>query len=99
MRHPLLAAIGVVFAIALAGSASAQAPATALTGLVSSANEAAMEGVLVGATKAGSSITVTVVTGPDGRFSFPANRLSPGQYTLAVRAVGYQLDAPKTVEI
>jgi streptogramin lyase len=99
MRHPLLAAISVAFAITLPGAASAQAPAAALTGLVSSSDEAAMEGVLVSATKAGSNITVTVVTGADGHFSFPANRLAPGQYALAVRAVGYQLDAPKTVEI
>jgi hypothetical protein len=91
MRHPLLAAISVAFAITLPGMASAQAPPAALTGLVSSPDEATMEGVLVSATKAGSNITVTVVTGADGRFSFPANRLAPGQYNLAVRAVGYQL--------
>jgi virginiamycin B lyase len=99
MRHSLLAAFSVAFAITFPGASSAQAPAAALTGLVSSADEAAMEGVLVSATKAGSNITVTVVTGADGHFSFPANRLASGQYTLAVRAVGYQLDAPKTVEI
>ena len=40
-----------------------------------------MEGVLVSAKKAGSSITVTVVTDAQGRFSFPANRVEPGQYT------------------
>ena len=97
MRHPILAA--VAFVVALPGAASAQAPAAALTGLVSSAAEATMEGVLVSATKAGSNITVTVVTGADGRFSFPANRLAPGPYTLNVRAVGYQLDPPKAVEI
>jgi streptogramin lyase len=85
--------------VALPGAASAQAPAAALTGLVSSAAEATMEGVLVSATKAGSNITVTVVTGADGRFSFPANRLAPGPYTLNVRAVGYQLDPPKAIEI
>jgi virginiamycin B lyase len=99
MRHPLLAAIGVAFATALPGSAWAQAPAAAFTGLVSSADEAAMEGVLVSATKAGSTITTTVVTGADGRFSFPADRLTSGTYNLAVRAVGYQLDAPKAVDI
>jgi streptogramin lyase len=97
MRHPILAA--VAFVVALPGATSAQAPAAALTGLVSSAAEATMEGVLVSATKAGSNITVTVVTGGDGRFSFPANRLAPGPYTLNVRAVGYQLDPPKAIEI
>ena len=103
MRHPQLAAVGVAFAqlvtLVLPAAAFAQAPATALTGLVSSADEPAMEGVLVSATKAGSTITTTVVSGADGRFSFPADRLTSGTYHLAVRAVGYQLDAPKTVEI
>jgi virginiamycin B lyase len=99
MRHPFLAAASLVFATALSGAASAQAPATALTGLVSSADEAAMEGVLVSATKAGSNITITVVSDADGRFSFPANRLGPGQYALNVRAVGYELKPPGKVEI
>lgn len=99
MRHPLLAVISMAFAITFAGAASAQAPATALIGLVSSADEASMEGVLVSATRAGSNITITVVTGPDGRFSFPSDRLTPGKYSLAVRAVGFQLDAPLAVEI
>jgi len=58
-----------------------------------------MEGVLVSATKAGSNITVTVVTGADGRYSFPASRLAPGQYSLAVRGVGYQLDQPAKVDV
>jgi virginiamycin B lyase len=102
MRHPLLAAIGVAFAqlvtFIFPAAAFAQAPA-ALTGLVSSADEPAMEGVLVSATKAGSTITTTVVTGADGRFDFPADRLTSGTYNLAVRAIGYQLDAPKTVDI
>jgi virginiamycin B lyase len=100
MHRPRLAglALGLSLAVAFSSTASAQAPA-ALTGLVSSADETAMEGVLVSATKAGSNITVTVVTGADGRYSFPANRLGPGQYTLAVRAVGYELDQPQGMEI
>ena len=99
MRHPLLAAASVAWSVLFPFAASAQAPVAALTGLVSSADEATMEGVLVSATKAGSNITVTVVTGADGRYSFPANRLGPGQYTLAVRAVGYELDQPQGVEV
>src|SRR5580692_9353468 len=99
MRHPLLAAASLAWSVFFPLAASAQAPVTALTGLVSSANEATMEGVLVSATKADSNITVTVVTGADGRYSFPANRLEPGQYTLAVRAVGYELDQPQAIEV
>jgi streptogramin lyase len=84
----------------LSGAVLAQPQAgAALTGLVSSAEENTMEGVLVSATRADSNITVTVVTGKDGRFSFPASRLAPGQYALHVRAVGYDLDDHSAVEI
>jgi virginiamycin B lyase len=104
MRHRLLAAVGLTFTVAVAAAfpsaASAQAPVplAALTGLVSSAEEATMEGVLVSATKAGSNITVTVVTGADGRYSFPANRLGPGQYSIGVRAADYELDSTQGTE-
>src|SRR5437660_10874190 len=102
MHRPRHAAVSLslafFLAIALRSAASAQGPAAALTGLVSSTEEAAMEGVLVSATKAGSNITVTVVTGADGRYSFPANRLAPGQYILGVRAVGYELDQSQGIE-
>ena len=53
------------------------APA-ALTGVVTSAEEGAMEGVLVSAKKAGSTITVTVVSDEHGRYGFAASRLEPG---------------------
>jgi streptogramin lyase len=98
-RHPLLAAAGSAFVMLISSAALAQTPATALTGLVRSAEEPAMEGVLVSATKAGSTVTVTVVTGKDGRFTFPAGKLTPGRYALRVRAVGYDLDNHKAVEI
>jgi virginiamycin B lyase len=99
MRYPLLAAFGVAMVAAFPSAASAQAPAAALTGQVGSADETTMEGVLVSATKTGSNITVTVVSGPDGRYSFPASRLGPGRYTLGVRAVGYELDQSEAIEI
>jgi virginiamycin B lyase len=92
MRHPLFAAVGLALAVAFPCAAAA------LTGLVGSTDEATMEGVLVSATKAGSNITVTVVTGADGRYSFPADRLGPGQYSLGVRVVGYELDQPQGIE-
>jgi virginiamycin B lyase len=80
--------------------AGAQAQgAAALTGLVTSAEEGPMEGVLVSAKKDGSSITVTVVTDQKGEYSFPAGRLDPGHYAIAIRAGGYNLDAPKAVDI
>jgi virginiamycin B lyase len=73
--------------------------AQTLTGTVSSAAEGAMEGVLVSAQKAGSSITVTVMSDEHGRFGFPENQLSPGRYALRIRAVGYDLQDPQAVEI
>jgi virginiamycin B lyase len=73
--------------------AQAQTPA-ALTGQVTSAEEGAMEGVLVSAKRAGSSITVTVVSDANGTYSFPAGKLEPGEYALRIRAVGYDLDVP-----
>ena len=56
-----------------------------------------MEGVVVSAKRDGSTITVSVVSDAKGRFSFPAARLEPGHYAIAIRAVGYDLDGPKDV--
>ncbi len=58
----------------------AQSPsASALAGRVTSQEEGAMEGVLVSAKRAGATMTVTVVSDAQGRYSFPQNRLEPGQ--------------------
>jgi virginiamycin B lyase len=51
-----------------------------------------MEGVLVTAKKAGSTIAYTVVSDAAGRYSFPAGKIEGGEYTLRVRATGYDLD-------
>ena len=58
-----------------------------------------MEGVLVSAKKAGSTVTITVVSDKDGRFSFPASKIEPGQYALRIRAIGYDLDNHKSIEV
>jgi streptogramin lyase len=71
---------------------NAQEKSAALSGIVTSAEEGAMEGVLVSAKKGGSTITVTVVSDKQGRYGFAAGKLTPGMYTLKVRAVGYELD-------
>jgi len=82
------------------GSAPSGAQAqTALSGQVSSREEGAMEGVLVSAKREGSTTTVTVVTDEQGRYAFPAAKLEPGRYAIAIRAVGYKLGGPKTVEV
>src|ERR1700741_1794023 len=78
----------------ISGAAGAQ-----LAGKVTSSEEGAMEGVLVSAKRDGSTITVTVVSDAQGRYSFPATRLAPGRYALRVRAVGYELDAPLMVTV
>ena len=73
--------------------------ALALTGQVSSQKEGMMEGVVVGAKKDGSTITVNVTSDDKGRFGFPANKIEPGRYTLKIRAAGYDLDSPKTIDV
>src|ERR1700690_4048323 len=88
----------LVLACLVTGRLAAQQPAPALMGTVMAGPEA-LEGVLVSARKSGSTITVTVVSGRDGRYSFPAARLEPGAYALRIRAVGYDLDGPIQVSV
>jgi virginiamycin B lyase len=71
----------------------------ALTGTVSSDAEGKMEGVVVTATKPGSIVEVSVTTDAQGRYSFPDSRLEPGDYTLHIRAVGYDLAAPAKASV
>ena len=72
----------------------------ALRGQVTSAAEGAMEGVLVSAKRAGSNMTITVVSNASGVYAFPKDRLEAGEYTLSVRAAGYVLPGPeKTVGV
>src|SRR5262245_5691093 len=78
---------------------AANSPEVALTGLVTSAEEGPMEGVLVSANKSGSTTTITVVSDQQGRYRFPSAKLEPGQYTVRIRAVGYDLDGRTTAEI
>lgn len=78
--------------------AQAQAP-VALTGQISSAAEALMEGVVVSAKRDGSTVTISVVSDDKGKFSFPASKLEPGRYSLSIRAIGYELEGPKTAEV
>jgi virginiamycin B lyase len=77
---------------------SAAQGSVVLAGKVTVGQEA-LEGVLVSAQKSDSSITVTVVSGKDGSYSFPAGRLEPGQYSLRIRAIGYDLDGPDRVMV
>jgi virginiamycin B lyase len=84
--------------LVVAGSSAAQQAGPALTGKVT-ADQEALEGVLVSAKKRDSTITITVVSDKDGGYSFPAARLEPGVYSLRIRAVGYDLDGPTQVSV
>jgi streptogramin lyase len=66
----------------------------ALTGTVSSEAEGNMEGIVVTAAQPGSIVRVSVTTDAQGRYAFPQSRLLPGEYTISIRAVGYEIDAP-----
>lgn len=93
----LMAGMGAILCLTNVVAMRAESPA--LAGQVSSKEDGPMEGVLVSAKKAGSTVAVTVVTDQQGRYSFPSGKLEPGQYALSIRAVGYDLDGPKSAEI
>ena len=82
-----------------AAAQGANSAAAALAGQVASTEEGPMEGVIVSAKKDGSTITVSVITNAQGRYSFPAARLEPGRYSLQIRAVGYDLEGPKSADV
>jgi len=78
--------------------AAAQTP-SALAGKVTSQDEGAMEGVLVNAKRAGSTMTITVVSDAQGQYSFPKDRLEPGKYAVTIRAVGYDLPSAGPTQV
>src|SRR6202011_3537046 len=90
------------FAGLLAATSPANAKdqsAAALSGVVTSDAEGHMEGVLVTAKLEGANMTVTVISDEQGRYAFPAAKLQPGKYSLAIRAVGYELAGQTAAEI
>jgi len=99
MRHALLASVCLTFVLTANVDLSLAQGASALTGVVTSEQEGPMEGVLVTAKKAGSTIATTVVTNKEGRYSFPASRLEPGEYTIKIRAAGYDLDGKGAAQV
>jgi streptogramin lyase len=97
--HFLLVASIVVLSHSGPTLAQSTQSSTALSGQVSSPEEATMEGVLVSAKLAGSNKTITVVSDAKGRYAFPTTRLEPGKYTVTIRAAGYDHAAPSTTEV
>ena len=95
----LTAGIAVVLFPSTQQTAAQSQPAAALTGVVSSEAEGSMEGVVVSAKKTGSTVTVSVISDAQGRYSFPANRLGAGKYSIKIRAIGYELAAPATADV
>src|SRR5450631_598240 len=101
LRHSSLtaAALAAMLAYVIGAPPAQPQGATALSGQVTSAEEGAMEGVLVNAKKDGSTVTVSVVTNEQGRYSFPAGRLEAGRYALSTRATGYDLEGPNGADV
>src|SRR5947208_9153951 len=95
----MLAGASLVAGLIQARVSAETSSSVALTGRVTSAEEGPMEGVIVSAKKAGSTITVSVVSDEQGRYRFPAAKLEPGAYSLRIRAVGYDLDGGREIEI
>jgi len=100
MRSTFLLLAAVVFEASVASDSlhvipihAQTQPSAGLTGLVTAAADGPLEGVLVSARRAGSTITTTVVSNREGRYRFPRSRLEAGQYSLRIRATGYELDA------
>jgi streptogramin lyase len=80
----LLVSLAAVFHHPGPVTAAAGDARVALSGTVTSSEEGAMEGVLV--------------SDHQGRYAFPRARLEPGEYTLRIRAIGYELEpVPATV--
>jgi streptogramin lyase len=94
-----LAIPGLALLFIAAEPHAAFAQDAALSGQVTSAAEGAMEGVIVSAKRDGSNMTVSVITNEQGRYAFPAGRLEPGRYAVQIRAVGYELDGPKSANV
>jgi virginiamycin B lyase len=92
--------VAMIITLGSAFPAPAQKTAqAAIAGRVSSDAEGPMEGVLVRAKGEGKTISVTVVTDREGRYSFPASRLAPGKFNIDIRAVRYDLEKPVSVEV
>jgi streptogramin lyase len=104
LKKTLLAAGSAAMAVTLFFAASdvfgaASSPTVALMGAVSSQEEARMEGVLVSAKREGATVTITVVSNAQGRYTFPGAKLEPGRYSIFVRAVGYELEGSQVAEV
>lgn len=93
-----LAALMIPGAAYLVPALQAQSAASKiqLSGVVGSAADGPLEGVLVSVKPVGGTITTTVVSDKQGRYSFPAGKLKNGNYNLTLKATGYDAEKPDT---
>ncbi len=71
----------------------------ALSGTVSSQGDGVMEGVLVTVRRDEDRFATTVVSDDRGGYRFPTERLSPGTYTVRIRAAGYELPDGQSISV
>ena len=76
-----------VFLMAANVAEGASSPSVALTGQVSSHEAGRIRVVLASGKRDGSTVTTTVVSDAQGKYSFPTAELDPGRYGLPIRAV------------
>ncbi len=92
MKQVLLSTAATL-AVALMTSGLGPVAARAEAGLSGQVTgDGPMEGVLVTAKKNGSTIAYTVVSDAQGHYGFPAGKIEGGEYTLRIRATGFDLD-------
>jgi len=78
---------------------ASQTSALTLTGTVSSTEEGAMEGVVVIAQAVDGVVLTAVTSNAQGRYHFNRDRLKPAQYSVTIRAAGYELNNAQMVTV
>ncbi len=71
----------------------------AIQGRVTASTEGAIEGAVISAKKDGSVITISVVSHVNGDFAFPKEKIPAGNYTITIRATGFELERPIKVQV
>ncbi len=84
--------------VVIHSSTAMAGPSSVLGGKVLVAGKP-FEGVLVNLRSEGSGWLVSVASDQQGNYGFPVQRLSPGSYTLSVRATGFALAPGQSTEV
>src|SRR5204862_2353570 len=95
----IAAAVILAFVLPSRLTGAAESGGIALTGRVSSIEDGPMEGVVVSAKQDGSTVRTSVVSDEQRRYGFPSTKVAPGRYAIRIRAIGYELEGPKSAEI